>query len=298
MLTLPRHVEEKVSGELAVFGRDEHELRGHRVGVGGTILPDGSLRGVSFRSEGVQQHERQGEGSQEGGSTARPRAGRRASAAGQGSAAYAVGTGLATILRVDEVLAHYPGCRWAGASTTLSYLAIPVRPFTDLSYRAILIMELPRHIPDWLRADPGRLAVAPQARVWAVWADGIRVHCFHAYPDRSACTHTPGEWQLLRDPLMDLVSYSVCWLAGSLFLQRTRFWPGPQHTPTYMRVRRDVRREYCGCSRHASYEACCRDEDLAKPPGRLTREAYLAERTYRREIARRGWPKAPPFKVA
>jgi hypothetical protein len=53
MLTLPGHVEEKVRGELAAFGRDEHELRGHWVGVGGTILPDGSSRGDYFRDEGA-----------------------------------------------------------------------------------------------------------------------------------------------------------------------------------------------------------------------------------------------------
>jgi hypothetical protein len=243
------------------------------------------------------ERERKSEGAEEGGSTARPWAGRRASATGQGSPAYAVGVGLARILRVEEVLAHYPGSRWVGASSTLSYLAIPVRPFSDLPHRATLIAELPRHIPDWLRADPERLGAAPQARVWATWSDGLRVRCFHAYPDRSACTHMPGEWRLLRDPLMDLVSYSVCWLGAALFLHATRFWPGPQHTPTYMRVRRDVREEYCGCSRHASYETCCRDVDLAEPSDHLLREVYLAERCYRRETARRAWPPNPPVRL-
>jgi len=296
MSSLPNRIEDNVDGELREFGNWAHELRGQLIGLGGTILPDESDPFYHVRASRGKHHG-QGKGTKEARSAAGSRARRRTPTSGAGAAPQAVWTGLDRALRMDEVFAHYPGTRWANtSSSTHRYCAVPVRQLRTLQYRATVVLELPNEIPKWLPLAAERAELAPEVRTWAYWSDGVLARCFHGYPDKSACTHSPGDWRLLGGRGIDLVSFAVLWLGKTIFLRQTGFWPGLQHYPAEQRLRRDPLEEFCGCGKTARYDQCCRGEDHQLDSSVTKKVAFHTELAYRNEIARRGWAGGPPFR--
>jgi len=196
---------------------------------------------------------------------------------------------------LEELLDYYPGWRWSSSSSGVGYLRLPLRPFRTLPYKGVLILELPTRDPSWLTARSSRSAdvrAAPHVRSWAEWEYGIRVTSHHEYPDRSMCTHMPGEWDLRTGQLLHLAAMAVLWVGKSLHTQLLGRWPGQQHYESaHVRLRRDAVDEYCGCGSDQRYGSCCRSDDLATPVYQRLWYLCEAERRYLREIQRRGWPR-------
>ena len=264
--------------------------------MGGVVTPDAPLPHAVFRGK-EECYEQQSERAEEAGPTTRPRTGWGASTAGQAAAAHAVRRGLGSTLELDEVYSHFPGTTWLTTSSGSAILSVPVRPFVSGGYTSRLFLEIPPEWPLWAdaRRDPGWRYAVPDIRAWASWDTGIAVRSHHEYPDRSICSHRPSEWQLGRDPLIHLVCYSVLWIAKVLHLQVLGRWPGRQHYPMHMRVRRDAVDEYCGCGAERTYRECCREADQAMSAAERMMQLYDAERAYLREARYRGLVISPDW---
>lgn len=285
--------------ELRAFGTAVDELQRHGVGVGGEIVPRGDPRMVTRgRKEDSRDHEqRKGTGSEEAGPAAGTREGQGPPSAGGSAAAQAVQRELVMARGLEELLGYYPGWTWSSSSSGVGYLRLPVHPFRSLPYKGALTLELPTRWPFWLFSpaiDEPDVRAAPHVRSWAEWEYGIPIRSHHQYPDRSMCTHMPGEWDLRTGQLLHLVAMAVLWIGKSLHTQLLGRWPGQQHYESaHVRLRRDSIDEYCGCGSDQPYGSCCRAADLETPVYERLWCLCEAERRCLREIERRRWPLRP-----
>lgn len=285
--------------ELRAFGTAVDKLQRHGVGVGGEIVPRGDPRMVSRgRKDHSYNHEqRKRTGSEEAGPAAGAREGRRPSSASGSAAAQAVQRELVMARGLEELLDYYPGWTWASSSSGVGYLRLPVHPFRTMPYKGVLTLELPTRWPFWLFSpaiDEPDVGAVPHVRSWAEWEYEIPIRSHHQYPDRSMCTHMPGEWDLRTGQLVHLAAMAVLWIGKSLHTQLLERWPGQQHYESaHLRLRRDAVDEYCGCGSDQHYGACCRAADLSTSQSERMWWLYEADRRYLREIRRRQLPCYP-----
>lgn len=283
--------------ELRAFGRAADLHRLHRVGVGGRIVPDGSVSPRAVRGKEMTSYEHERAGAEEAGSEAGQGPRQGPPSAGGGAAAHPLQSGLADAVRLEEVLDYYPGWTCESTSSGTSLFRLPVHPFGTLPYHGILLIEIPNEMPEWVGGLVSHRASAPHLRAWSSWHFGVRVRAHHEYPDESMCVHMAGEWRLGRDRLLIYAAFCVLWMAKALHLQLLGRWPGVQHYPAHVRVKRAAYEEFCGCGAKAIYNDCHRAEDETRSPYSRFAELVSSERQYLEEIRARGWRTSGPWKT-
>lgn len=288
--------------ELRTFGKLTDAKRVPILEAGGFIVPgDESFPGRNTRRKENPDVEGQGEGS-EAGSAARSRQGRRTPSAARARAqAPPVRDGLRALLNLEELWRYYPGTRILRSSSRFLLFSIPAGLFHSLPYRARVFLEVPingSHLPPCGANALWQVhrGLVPDARAWAVWKDGLFPVAYHKFPDLSICAFMPGEWRLGRDPLRTYVHSCVLWLGKVLHLQFFDRWPGPQHCPPSVRVRRDKPGEYCGCGSDRRWRACCMEEDRGRTAFDLLAEELAGAHQYLAELKGRDWPPTPPWR--
>jgi hypothetical protein len=282
--------------ELREFGAAADKLHRHGVGVSGEIIPHRDPRMKIRGGKESSEHEQgQRAGPEEARSPAGAREGQGPSSAGGSAAAQAVQRQLVVARGLEELLGYYPGWTWSSSPSGVGYLRLPVYPFCTLPYSGVLTLELPTQHPSWLTSPSTRqsdVRAAPHVRSWATWEYGIPITSHHEYPDRSMCTHMPGDWDLRTGQLLHLAAMAVLWIGKSLHNQLLGRWPGQQHYESaHVRLHRDAVDEYCGCGSDQPYGSCCRAVDLATRVYERLWWLCEAERRYLHEIQRRGWPR-------
>lgn len=287
---------------LRAFGEQAERLEYPYIDVGGFVVPgpepavtnspgmetyrDGPFSGAGRWEQAPREEAR---------SAARTRAG--PAKAAPGAAPHSEHRLTTLNLDLSALVAFHPLTRVVASTETVVYLNIPIGVFSELPISARLTLE----VPVAPRAQLSRsmdLSGVPDVRAWAVWEGGRmhgqRIDSHHQNPDRAICANMPGQWILGVHPLHDYIAFCVLWVAKALHEQFLGFYPGPQHYPAAVRVRRDHRDEFCGCGEPRPYRSCCRELDRARRPYALWREAYYAHTAYLAELARQGRPATPP----
>lgn len=212
-----------------------------------------------------------------------------------GSPPQTLGRQLSKLLRLEELEQWYPGAKIVRSSSGLALLSIDVGVIRSLPYRGRLLLEIPLDDPHGPTPLSTELTFVPTVRVWANWNDGIRPVGDHVYPDASICAYMKGEWIWGRDPLHVLVDWCTCWLAKSLHLSLLHRWPGQQHCPAAVAMRRHMLDEYCRCGEPKQYQECHYPEDRKRSAYELVLEEWTAASRYLCEVRRRGWATTPPW---
>ena len=220
----------------------------------------------------------------------------RATPIATGASPQTLGRRLSVLLRLEELEHWYPSSRIVRCSSGLALMSVDVGVIRSLPYRGRLLLEIPLDDPPGLIPFPEPTTpYVPMVRVWARWRDGVRPAGDHVYPDASICAYMPGEWIWARDPLHVLVDWYTSWLAKSLHLQFLNRWPGPQHCPAIVAIRRKMLDEFCRCGGPKQYRECHYPEDRQRSPYELVSEEWTAAAWYLWEVRRRGWARTPPW---
>lgn len=281
--------------ELIRFGEEADAGRQHWVAEGGFIVPGYGVAAPIPRSreEYVANEERRARG-EEARSTAPAREGRRASATTATAArptSHPVERGLSEALELEVFLDYRDDAIWSKKISSSPLLWVPAGLFRSLPFHASILLEVPARRPVWAHASS--FSPVPLIRAWAWWNDGITVRAHHEYPDDSMCVCRPDDWQLGTRTIEDYVGYCTCWIGKVLYSIVFGRWPGVQHMPGALRVRRNRPDEYCGCGSDRLYRECHMSEDHATSKGKLYRDAMLGRWAYRMELRRRGLPPHP-----
>jgi hypothetical protein len=292
---------------LREFGVQIERLQFPYIDVGGFIVPGRDPAAINPPGmECDRDVEAAGAGREGWGQAPREEAGPSAGArqrppspqAAPGAAPHAFGRELTTLnLDLSALVKFHPLARVVASTEMGIYLNIPIGVIPWLPIGARLTFELPL-TPRERLSRRMQLSGVPDVRAWAVWEGGplhgrlIKSH--HQNPDRAICANMPGEWILGVHPLHDYVAFCVLWVAKVLHEHLVGFYPGPQHYPAAVRVRRDRPDEFCGCGKRERYRSCCRDNDRAQHPLVLWRESLLGRASYLDDLAWQGRPSGPP----
>jgi hypothetical protein len=291
---------------LRAFGDEANRLELPCIADGGFIVPgrEPAINAIPGKEErqhdqGTQARPEVGrEAGASPGATPGPREGTSSEAAAASSPAHAVG--IVSVVDVLEELGDN-GIRAAVAHSSSYFVCIQFRVglFRTLPFRAELLLEVPLVERSELRRGLSRLhPVVPDVRAWAKWSTGkfagklIRTH--HEYPDQSMCVCMPNQWALGRQPLVWYIDFCVVWIGKALYEQEFESYPGLQHYPELVRVKRDRQQEYCGCGSTQQYARCCRDSDRALSLGERIRRHRYAENAYLAELESMGRSRRPP----
>lgn len=191
---------------------------------------------------------------------------------------------------LEELDGYFPDLRVAVNASSFVVVAMSLGLVSDFPSRATLFLEVPRRPwdgptrPLMLRigpydldpekATPPTFARVPPLRAWARWLGGwehgMPIHSHHEYPDYSMCACMPHNWIRGRDTFLTYAGFCTSWVVKVLFDREYNFYPGPQHTQPWIRIRRS-HDEFCGCGRPVGYQDCCWPND------RLLSERELAE---------------------
>lgn len=292
---------------LRAFGARVERLEYPYIDVGGFIVPGRDP--VATNPPGMERDRdaaAAGERPERWGPAPREEAGPAARAqqrppspqAAPGAPPHTVERRLTTLnLDLSALVAFYPLTRVVASTEAVVYLNIPIGVIPELPIGARLTLEVPLARRSQLSRSM-QLSGVPDVRAWAVWEGGPMhgrpIDSHHQNPDRAICANMPGQWILGVYPLHDYVAFCVLWVAKVLHEQLIGFYPGPQHYPAAVRVRRDRPDEFCGCGEHRRYRICCRDDDRAQGPYALWRDAHLARVQYLSEVVRQGRAPEPP----
>ena len=247
--------------------------------------------------EDCDHADRQGEGSEEARPSARSRARPSGQAAAPGSPAHALGDRVSRELQLDELSESYADVSVFGSSSSAVWVRVPILVFNTLREPVYLSLEVPREpTPRTWRysALVPRQAVThvfvPDVRAWAATGSGFRIRSHHEYSDGSICAYMQGEWVWGVHPLLELVDWYSYWVAKSIHLQLFDEWPGPQHCPALMHLRRNAVNECCHCGASTLWASCHRPSDLMRDPYDIVMEAEHARVAYLRELFLQGRP--------
>lgn len=281
---------------LCEFGRRAEAGEQSAIAEGGFVIPGGEP--VSNHMPGEEDfHERRSEGT-EGRDFGQAREGQgpqaEASASDQASHPIRklrfVGVpeweleGLSDLYTDIRVVDH-PSSRFALLSMTLGLLA-------DADDRARLYLEIP--VAPWDRltriaANHPAISIPmpPAIRGWAVWqggaAHGFPIRSHHENPDGSICACMSYQWIRGVHCILDYVAFCTSWVVKALHERELHRYPGPQHLPPWIRLRRLRLDELCGCGKHEIYRYCCwqRDRGLSRTAlleaARESREKYFSD---------------------
>ena len=220
----------------------------------------------------------------------------RATPIATGASPQTLGCRLSVLLRLEELEHWYPSSRIVRCSSGLALMAVDVGVIRSLPYRGRLLLEIPLDDPYGLTPFPKpNTQLVPMVRAWASWGDGVRPAGDHVYPDASICAYMPDEWTWGRDPLHVLVDWYTSWLAKSLHLQFLNRWPGPQHCPAIVAIRRKMLDEFCRCGGPKRYRECHYLDDRQRSTYELVSKERTAAAWYLWEVRRRGWATTPPW---
>jgi hypothetical protein len=288
---------------LRAFGQQVERLQYPYIDVGGFIVPGRDP--VAIKPPGTERDrhaaaagaERWGPAPrEEAGPAARARA--RTAEAAPGASPHAIEHRLTTLkLGLPALVTFHPLARVVASTEAAVYLNIPIGVIPELAIGTRLTLEVPLLAREQLSRSM-QLSGVPEVRAWAVWEGGPLhgrlIDSHHRNPDGAICANMPGQWMLAVYPLHDYVAFCVLWVAKVLHEYLLGYYPGPQHYPAVVRVRRDRPDEFCGCGEFRRYRDCCRAEDRAQRPYALWREAHLARVLYLGELARQGRAASPP----
>lgn len=289
---------------LRAFGAQVERLEYPYIDVGGFVVPGRDP--VDINQPGMERdRDAAAERAREGWQQSPPE--QAGSAAGTwerppqaapGASPHTLGHELTTLnLDLPALVSFHPLTRVVASTERVVHLNIPIGVIPNLPIGARLTLEVPLMGRKGL-SQSMQLPGVPDVRAWAVWEGGpmhgLLIGSHHQNPDRAICANMPGQWILGVYPLHDYIAFCVLWVAKVLHEQLIGFYPGPQHYPAAVRVRRDRPDEFCGCGEHRRYRICCRDDDRAQRPYALWRDAHLARVQYLSEVVRQGRSPEPP----
>lgn len=289
--------------KLRAFGVQVEGLEYPYIDIGGFIVPGRDP--VAFNLPGMERdRDDAAAGAErweqpprpEAGPAAGPRA--RSAQAAPGASPHAIERRLTTLnLDLSALVAFHPLTRVVASTETVVYFNIPIGIIPELPITARLTLEVP--LRGRAQLSPSmQLSSVPDVRAWAVWEGGPMhsrpIASHHQNPDGAICANMPSQWILGVYALHDYVAFCVLWAAKVMHEHLIGFYPGPQHYPAAVRVRRDRTDEFCGCGEHHRYRDCCRHLDRARRPYDLWRESHLARASYVAELARQGRSLRPP----
>lgn len=294
--------------QVRAFGAEAERREYPCIDIGGFIVPGrdpaaSNLPGEEHDADAAEGEQCGGGAPPEqagsaAGSRQRPAPSASPQAAAPGTPAHAV-VGRLTTLNLDlpGLAEYHPLARVTASAETVAYFNIPLGLFRGLPIRARLTLEVPLVSRERM-AVRSRSLDSPELRAWSVWEggplNGTRIATHHQYPDLAMCVCMSGQWIRGVHPLRDYVAFCALWAAKALHERLLGFYPGTQHYPAAVRVRRDQPDEYCGCAARRRYADCCRAADLSRPAYEHWREAYVACQQYLNDLAWQGRTLAPP----